>query len=132
MSELSLDDRLREVLDRLHIEKPTTLLWRARLFFDISKPNSHDTKPEFIADKKMAEKSVQKSEQLFQLVYSALTDEVGDHAQATTLTDFVDLKAKKKRKTTFVKTLVIWWEKMHLKLDCLCHLFCCSWIFRKD
>jgi hypothetical protein len=73
----NIAERINEIADRFYERPRRTVLGTSPLPFDISKPNLHDTKQEFLAERKLVDKSAKNAEELFRILTYRYDD---DHA----------------------------------------------------
>ena len=73
----NIAERINEIADRFYERPRRTVLGTSPLPFDISKPNLHDTKQEFLAERELVDKSAKNAEELFRILTYRYDD---DHA----------------------------------------------------
>ncbi len=95
MDEIDLNERLHEIGARFGGAKPLTILGRAAPPFDITKPNIHDTKSEFLDEKDFVAKAAQASRDLFELIVSGYKDEDPLGEVSSRVSAFVDREVRR-------------------------------------
>ena len=68
MADDNIVDRINEIADRFYERPRRTVLGTSALPFDISKPNFHDTKKDFLEERSLVDKSARNAEELFQVL----------------------------------------------------------------
>jgi hypothetical protein len=100
MEESSVNERLWAIAERFSVPKPVGLMGTGAPPFDISRPNSHDSKAEFLQEKRTVSSALANAKPLLDLLTDGVTSEgslQGDVVMRTL--QVVDSSVRSKRRT---------------------------------
>ena len=95
MDEQERDDRLREIASRFGWFPPPALLTAGRPPFDITKPNLHDTKAEFLEETRAVDDALEHASALIQFIMTKYSDDDPGYDVAQRVCKFVDDEARR-------------------------------------
>lgn len=100
MEETDLNERLWAIADRFSVSKPGGLLGVGHPPFDISRPNLHDSKADFLEEKRTVSSALENARPLLELVYKGVTSAEGpEQGVITKVLKYVDAKVRGKQST---------------------------------
>ncbi|MGI3187124.1 hypothetical protein [Nioella aestuarii] len=104
MDESEQNERLVAIVRRFYDYQPKTLLSFGAPPFDISRPNIHDSKPEFLAEKQAVDDAIRAAEALFEFLAGAWGEDKDTSALAIRVITAVDGEARFSSNTLPVET----------------------------
>lgn len=106
MEEASVNERLWTIAERFSVPKPVGLLGTAGPPFDISRPNSHETKAEFLLEKQAVCSALENARPLLDLVLNGVSDQNAlQHDAIRKVLKFVDESVRSKRRFDRLETV---------------------------
>jgi hypothetical protein len=106
MEEASVNERLWAIAERFSVPKPIGFIATARSPFDISRPNSHDSKAEFLLEKQAIGSALENARPLLDLVLNGVSDQnARQHGAIRKALKFVDESVRSKRRVGQLETV---------------------------
>lgn len=111
MEELSLNDALRAITDRFCVVQPIGLLGHLGPPFDTTKPNQHDNKADFLAEKSAVDEAIAQSTGILDFLSAGFDKDAENHLMAKTLGEYVIKFARDKNRNTPVDSTLALTQK---------------------
>ena len=105
MNDTDENERLEAIVARFCTPKPRTILGTVQPPFDTSRPNSHDTKAEFLSEKAVVESALQDAQSLLDFMMASFRSEDPNHDAAKNVRRLVDVSAKQSARSDKVETI---------------------------
>jgi hypothetical protein len=106
MEEVSVNERLWTIAERFSVPKPVGLVGTDAPPFDISRPNSHDSKSEFLQEKRTVSSALESAKPLLALILNGVSTKGGpEHAAIRRVLKSVDANVRSNRRTGRLETV---------------------------
>jgi hypothetical protein len=106
MEEASVNERLWTIADRFSVPKSAGLVGAGGPPFDISRPNSHDSKAEFLQEKRTVSSALESAKPLLALILNGVLTKGGpEHAAIRKVLKSVDANVRSNRRTGRLETV---------------------------